>query len=488
MDHRNALPHDFELDDYIIEETIGSGGFGIVYSALDRHLRHRVVIKEYLPNDLAVREGATTVLPKSSADNTTFHWGLERFMAEAQTLASFKHSNIVSVYRVFQAHNTAYMVMEDGGRRTLGRYLERHETLNQEQIEALLAPLLDALKTIHSKGFLHRDIKPDNILIRDDSTPLLIDFGAARQQVTGRTRPLTSIISTGYAPLEQYDSDSTEQGPWSDLYALGALLYRCVTGTRPPDATTRSLNDRLQPVHKMAKSKDYEPDLLSLIDWCLKMRPADRPQSVDEIMSRFGEAEPEASKFSSNKVEDSFSTASIIEGQNLFVISITKLITLFILTFGIYLLYWFWKHWQSIKITSGEKISPLFRAFFALFFVHALFRRMRSIISEHGPERKWYLESRSHAGWYVLLVMASWPLNIWANSDYEINIIDFLALVPFFLILIPLMPMQKLVNRLAGDPQGKQRTRYSGWDITFIVFGSFWWLMTSIGLLLTPYY
>lgn len=182
--HRNALPRGFKLFEYQIESVLGKpGGFGITYLATDSHLRQSVAIKEYLPTDFAIREGVSTVYVRSSSYEESFDWGLKCFIEEARVLAKFNHPNIVRVSRFFEAHGTAYMVMEYQKGQSLTDYLKQQRVLTEDELLAIVLPLLEGLKEIHLAGFLHRDIKPNNIYIREDKTPVLLDFGSARYAV-----------------------------------------------------------------------------------------------------------------------------------------------------------------------------------------------------------------------------------------------------------------------------------------------------------------
>ena len=287
----HSLPEGYRLSDYRIDECIAAGGFGLVYAATDTNLHARVVIKEYMPNDLSVRDtDRVTVHAKSTGDTGTYQWGLDRFIDEARLLAKIRHPNVVRVYRVLTANRTAYMVMEDGGPRTLRAILDAVGTLNQAQALALLEPLLAALECIHAQGILHRDLKPENILIRDDDSPVLIDFGSARQQVGSRTRPLTAVVSPGYAPAEQYDSASP-QGPYTDLYALGAVFYEGLTGRAPQESMGRSLNDRIACLEQTLAGR-YDAGLLRAIDAALRFRPEARPASVAAFRALLGAKNP----------------------------------------------------------------------------------------------------------------------------------------------------------------------------------------------------
>ena len=235
----HALPPGYKIEGYRIEGTLGTGGFGVTYLARELSLDRLVAIKEYLPADISVRDTHhDTVHPIEQEDVETFEWGLERFRGEALTLVSFRHANIVAVLRFFEANGTAYMVMDYEQGSSLGDILRDAGTLPEHEIHEILFPLLDGLDRVHRAGFLHRDIKPDNIYIRADGSPVLLDFGAARLAVGQKGHHLTGLVTVGYAPPEQYDSGSP-QGAWTDIYAFGATLYHAVTGAIPVESTAR---------------------------------------------------------------------------------------------------------------------------------------------------------------------------------------------------------------------------------------------------------
>jgi tetratricopeptide (TPR) repeat protein len=290
---RHALPRGYEIEGYQIEKVLGAGGFGITYLAHEIAINRKVAIKEYLPSGIAARgRDDVSVHPISSGDRENFTWGLERFRQEAKTLVTFRHSNIVTVYRYFEANGTAFLVMayEDG--ESLARILERAGTLSESEINEILAPLLSGLEHVHAAGFLHRDIKPGNIYIRRDGSPVLLDFGAARQALGGRSQSLTSIVSAGYAPFEQYTTRG-RQGPWTDIYAFGGVLYRAVTGERPPDSPDRIRNDPYVPAIRAAAGK-YSETLLRAIDAALEVDEEKRPQSVADWRALLEGQEPPA--------------------------------------------------------------------------------------------------------------------------------------------------------------------------------------------------
>ena len=285
MDSRLGLPPNTILDgSYRITRVVGVGGFGITYEAEDTNLSTSVAIKEYYPFDFGDRDNTMSVRPKSDRHKKTFDWGRSNFLLEARTLARFEHPSIVRVTRVFEANSTAYMVMRYERGLSFEAWLNRLGRLpTQEELDAIVAPLLEALDMMHAADFLHRDIAPDNIIVRADGSPVLLDFGAARRSVAEMSRTLTGIVKAGYSPHEQYSSNNRLQGPWSDLYALGGTLYRAVTGRPPEEATMRVDEDRMPPAAQAVRKGRYRPAFLHAIDACLKMRHAERPRSVAQL-------------------------------------------------------------------------------------------------------------------------------------------------------------------------------------------------------------
>ena len=279
-DYLHALPSGYRIEEYELVRVLGSGGFGITYLGYDHHLDKAVAIKEYLPNDLAVRTDNNSVLPKSTQDKADYEWGLERFLSEAQTLARFDHRHIIKVHRFFRTHGTGYIVMEYAEGETLSEVLQSKGTLTEAESKAILFPILDGLEAVHEANFLHRDIKPGNIVIRQDGSPVLIDFGSARQVVARKSRSVTAIVTPGYAPIEQYSAKG-HQGPWTDIYALGAVCYRCLAGEPPEDATERLREDPLVPASTRCKGK-ASAELLDAIDRALRVNEEERPQSIKE--------------------------------------------------------------------------------------------------------------------------------------------------------------------------------------------------------------
>jgi hypothetical protein len=283
--HHFALRKGTRLHEFEIDSVLGHGGFGITYSALDTALHEVVAIKEFFPNELAGRVSTMTVRPKTDADRGDFQAGLEAFIGEARLITRFRHPNIVHVRRFFEMHETGYIVLDYERGQTLGNLLNAGP-LPETALREILLGVLDGLEAIHSRAILHRDLKPSNIIIREDGSPVLIDFGAARDFKQRHSRSVTAIAAPGYSPPEQYGVGG-QQGPWTDIYALGAIGYRCVTGAAPLDSLRRLRNDPLVPAGKAAAGK-YSPALLRTIDWMLAVNEADRPASTQEIRDALG--------------------------------------------------------------------------------------------------------------------------------------------------------------------------------------------------------
>ena len=291
----NALPAGHALQEYRIEKLLGVGGFGLTYLAVDQNLNLKVALKEYLPGDIALRGPDQSILPKSEDSAETFDWGKRRFLDEARTLASFRHPNIVRVMRFFETSGSAYMVMEFVEGSALSDWMLSRRPLAEARVAGLVRPLLEGLEVVHRAGFMHRDIKPANIYMREDGSPVLIDFGSARQ----KSSELTAIVSPGYAPFEQYHTHG-KQGPWSDLYALGGVLYWIVTGTPPHEAAARIRKDTMPPAVQAGNRQAYRSEFLAAIDWALSPNEEERPQSVQEwrdaLLGRVGAPEPRTEK------------------------------------------------------------------------------------------------------------------------------------------------------------------------------------------------
>ncbi len=263
---------------YEIVSVLGQGGFGITYRARDVQLGREVAIKEYLPTALAMRQDRTTVLPRSTKMAEDFGWGRERFVTEGRTLASLHRVRaIVQVFDFLEANGTAYIVMELLHGETLEERIKRLGRLGAEDVDRILWPLLDGLEQVHNAGFLHRDIKPANILLDDAGNPTLIDFGASRAAMAGRSTALTAIFTPGYAAAEQMTS--AKQGPWTDIYGLSATLYHAITGHTPPSAFDRMLDDGYQPLAQLDPA-GFSRGVLAGVDAGLAVAARDRPQTI----------------------------------------------------------------------------------------------------------------------------------------------------------------------------------------------------------------
>lgn len=292
-----ALELGQDLEEFTFVKLLGAGGFGITYQAIDRTLQRDVAIKEYFPQQFAERRSDNTIVSRPGDDNAqTFQWGLDRFLAEARTLAKLDHPNVVKVSRYFERNGTAYLVMafEEGS--DLADWLSaRSELPSEAEIKSMMLPLLDGLQAIHEQGLIHRDIKPQNIVVRANGTPVLIDFGSARSVGQEQTT-VTTLISPGYSPPEQYSNDPALQGPWTDIYAIAGVMYRMIAGEGPPDAMGRIGGTPLRSAADVAQNK-LSPALLKAVDRGLDMEAAKRPQSVAEFRALLlGEKIPVARK------------------------------------------------------------------------------------------------------------------------------------------------------------------------------------------------
>ena len=282
---RSVLPIGHELLWYTIEEVLGNGGFGTTYLATDNNLNRKVAIKEYLPSVFAYRESDFTVNPLTAHDEN-YSWGLTSFLNEAKTLAQFKHRNVVQVHTVFEAHKTAYMVMEYEQGDSLEQVFKANVTTpDQAFFENLLFLVMDGLQSIHDAGFIHRDIKPGNLYIRTDGSPVLIDFGSARATSQQESSEMTTLVSQGYTPLEQYSASYGEQGPWTDIYSLASCVYRGITGTRPSDALSRSaakLSSSEDPLRMLSslQPSGFDNSFCHAIDQALSLEANLRPQCL----------------------------------------------------------------------------------------------------------------------------------------------------------------------------------------------------------------
>ena len=235
---------------YTIEKVLGQGGFGITYLGMDELHEKPVAIKEFFPQGIVTRniEYQDTVTVTFVGEKDNYEKGKERFLKEARTMAKFsKDEGIVKALDFFEINNTAYIVMEYLEGVTLKQYLRENKRIDAEDLVELLVPLIEALDEIHSQGLIHRDISPDNIMVLPDGRIKLMDFGAARDYTEFGEKSLSIVLKPGYAPPEQYQTHGV-QGPWTDIYALCATMYKCITGENPPDAIERVMDDHLKKI------------------------------------------------------------------------------------------------------------------------------------------------------------------------------------------------------------------------------------------------
>lgn len=288
-----ALPTGHQLQDYEIKKVLSSGGFSIVYLACDQD-KKLVAIKEYLPTTIALRTNGATVLPNTD-DVALFRHGLKCFFDEGLSLTKIDHKNIVRVLNFFRANETVYMVMQYEQGKSLQDYiLGRTIAIPEAFIRRVFAELCNGLREVHTQKLLHLDIKPANIYIRLDGTPVLLDFGSARQALSENMSKNAPSYTPGFASPEQ-SYDRTLLGPWSDIYSIGATMYACISRNSPPAASQRIKNDLLVSAVVLAKDH-YSKNLLEIIDKCLNLDYLARPQSVFSLQKNLLELAPEPIK------------------------------------------------------------------------------------------------------------------------------------------------------------------------------------------------
>lgn len=285
-----SLPVGYILQDYIITRVLSTGGFSFVYLAQDMN-KNIVAIKEYMPTGLVLREDGATMLLGSDDDVATFKHGLKCFFEEGLALAKIDHKNIVRVINFFRENNTVYMVMQyERGKSLQDFILSQPEPLSENFLRRVFGELLHGLREVHTQKLLHLDIKPANIYIRIDGSPVLLDFGSARQTLTQTQSKLSPSYTPGFAPPEQY-FERKQLGPWSDIYSVGASMYSCLVRSAPMTANQRVKNDFLAPATKVGKGI-YSQELLQIIDNCLKLNYLERPQSVFSLQKTLFENVP----------------------------------------------------------------------------------------------------------------------------------------------------------------------------------------------------
>lgn len=277
-----VLPPGTRIDQYVITGLLGRGGFGITYLIRDEMLNKDFALKEFFPEDLVRREGrGLKFLSRANAEED-YRWGLKKFFDEARLLAQFNHPNIIGVRRVFEANDTAYMVLDLVEGMTFEKWLRGLDSRpTQDELDLVAGPLLSALALVHGNRTWHLDISPENIMIRAaDGAPILLDFGASRFEIKQHSQLVSALVfKSGYSAPEQYTSNADRYGAWTDIYAFAATLYRAVTGARPDEATSRQLSDDLKPAVQAAAGH-YREGFLAAIDAGLRLLPGERPQSV----------------------------------------------------------------------------------------------------------------------------------------------------------------------------------------------------------------
>ncbi|HEX9183133.1 MAG TPA: serine/threonine-protein kinase [Burkholderiales bacterium] len=286
------LPEGHQLQNYRILRVLASGGFSFVYLAHDEN-DAPVAIKEFLPASLALRTGGAIEPKVPEEQAAAFRYGMKCFFEEGKALASLTHPNVVRVLNFFRANETVYLVMRYERGRTLQEHIfARRGALRESWIRSTFAALLNGLREVHTNKLLHLDIKPGNVYLRSDGTPLLIDFGAARQMLQGEAPSLPPMYTPGFASPEHH-MDRAKLGPWSDIYSVGATMYACVTASAPPSAEERREKDRMTSARKAGAGR-YSSELLDTIDWCMRLEHLERPQSGFTLQKTLlGEKEPE---------------------------------------------------------------------------------------------------------------------------------------------------------------------------------------------------
>lgn len=283
-----ALPNGHPLEEYVIDRQLSLGGFSIVYLAQCPDGR-QVAIKEYLPNSLALRTDGQFKPTISNDHLGAFRYGMKCFFEEGRALARLSHPNVIRVLNFFRANETVYMVMEYEHGRTLQEFIQKHQGhISERFIRGVFTRMLNGLREVHAHKLLHLDLKPSNIYLRTDNTPVLIDFGAARQTLSTDQPMLKPMYTPGFASPEHYGSRK-DLGPWSDIYSVGASMYACLAGNAPQAADERLKKDTLMPA-MIRWDGQFSDRLLEIIDWCLNLNHLYRPQSVFALQKALVEA------------------------------------------------------------------------------------------------------------------------------------------------------------------------------------------------------
>ncbi|MFQ5995316.1 MAG: serine/threonine protein kinase [Acidiferrobacterales bacterium] len=292
----HVLPAGARIESYEIKEVLGIGGFGVTYKAFDHSLHHDVAVKEYFPSNIAVRQpDRVSIVSKSDDDTPDYDEGLKRFLHEARTLAKFREPNIVRVSRFLESSGTAYLVMDYEDGEPLSTFIRDGHAFTEREMLGIMIPILRGLRAVHAQDILHRDIKPANIYLRKNGSPVLLDFGAARQSVGSDKGRVATMVTPGYAPFEQYYT-LDDYGPWSDLYGAGATIYHCITSITPAAATDRvaALHaGKADPLGDLKKllGDQYSVSFLETVAWMLEPLAKNRPRTIDQALEALAKRE-----------------------------------------------------------------------------------------------------------------------------------------------------------------------------------------------------
>ena len=320
-----ALPAGHRLQEFVIESTIGEGGFGVVYLARDTRLDRVVAIKEFLPGAFASRTREFAVSVRSEKHRDSFTAGRRSFINEAKLLAQFDHPALVKVYRYWEENGTAYIAMPYYPGLTLKDWLHAQQgRVSEQQLLRIVDALCDPLEMLHASGVFHRDIAPDNIRILESGQPVLLDLGAARKIMADMTQNLTVFFKAGFAPIEQYaEVDSLNQGPWTDVYALSAVLYYCVAGRAPTAAAARIVKDECIAAAVVGAGR-HSDRFLAAIDRGLAVRPERRTRTIAEFRTSLGlqrsgarSSQPQAGPSGSERKSDPGPARTPLSGRGL---------------------------------------------------------------------------------------------------------------------------------------------------------------------------
>ena len=299
--HIDALPAGTMLGEFEVQSLLAVGGFGMVYRGYDHTLHRQVAIKEYMPSALVGRPAGLALSARSQADETPFQTGLQSFIDEARLLARFDHPSLVKVYRFWEANNTAYMAMPLYAGMTLKEARRRMSGPPPEAwLRKVLWSVLQALQVLHDADTLHRDVSPDNIFLQDIGPPVLLDLGAARKAILDSSQKHTAILKVNYAPIEQYaDAPDLREGPWTDLYALAAVVHGCICNEAPLPATFRVVRDRMPSFAQVTQTAHahfgqlYAESFVSAVSHALRIEPGERPQTTGEMAAEMQLLAPE---------------------------------------------------------------------------------------------------------------------------------------------------------------------------------------------------